>query len=213
MHMHHNPQYRPPRGLRATGVARRSARVGGSGAALWAAPDAPPSLTTHGPRHAWPTSAAPCERLTCEPSLPPQAGKTKLLVFDDGDGAAAELHEYGEADGLPHFFGGLAPAPDGTLYMMGGAPDVPSGVYAWGGLQAGAAPAAAAALLACSSSNRVPDGYVSIPRCVEFPCPLGTAYGYYYAPTNAECTSAEAAPPLLVKVRCSAPPPPEASVR
>ena len=41
MYMHHNPQYRPPCGLRATAGAARSAHVGGSGAALWAAPDRP----------------------------------------------------------------------------------------------------------------------------------------------------------------------------
>ena len=39
--MQHNPQYRPPCGLRASGVARRGASVGDSGAALWAAPDGP----------------------------------------------------------------------------------------------------------------------------------------------------------------------------
>ena len=45
----------------------------------------------------------------------------------------------------------------------------------------------------------MPDGYVSVPQVVEFPCPLGTAYGYYYPPANAECVSSESAPPLLVK--------------
>ena len=45
----------------------------------------------------------------------------------------------------------------------------------------------------------MPDGYVSVPQVVEFPCPLGTAFGYYYPPANAECVSSESAPPLLVK--------------
>jgi len=80
---------------------------------------------------------------------------------------------------------------------------VPSGVYSWRGLASGPAPAeappAAAQLLACSSSSRVPEGYVSTPRPVEFPSPLGTAYGYYYPPCHPTATSDEAAPPLLVK--------------
>ncbi|KAH8084420.1 serine-type peptidase [Aureococcus anophagefferens] len=53
--------------------------------------------------------------------------------------------------------------------------------------------------LASSSSADVPEGYVSVPKPVEFPCPLGTAHAYYYAPANKDCSSSEAAPPLLVK--------------
>lgn len=55
-------------------------------------------------------------------------------------------------------------------------------------------------MLACSSSAEVDGGYVSVPEPVVFPSPLGTSYGYYYPPTNANCEcTAEAAPPLLVK--------------
>jgi len=73
---------------------------------------------------------------------------------------------------------------------------VPSGVYAWKGLAGEIGPAE---LLACSSSARVPDGYVSLPEPVEFPSPMGTSYGYYYPPTHPKAHSDEAAPPLLVK--------------
>ncbi|MGB0697747.1 MAG: hypothetical protein ACPGOY_19035, partial [Rhodospirillaceae bacterium] len=57
-------------------------------------------------------------------TMPGADGKTRLLVFEESgeDGAeaaaaaaAASLSEYGEADGLPPMFGGLTPAPDGTL--------------------------------------------------------------------------------------------------
>ena len=56
--------------------------------------------------------------------MPGADGKTRLLVFDESGeadaeaadaAAAASLSEYGEAEGLPPMFGGLTPAPDGTL--------------------------------------------------------------------------------------------------
>ena len=57
-----------------------------------------------------------------------------------------------------------------------------------------------AAMLACSSSSTVPEGFISVPTPVEFPTTLGTAFGYYYAPRNEGCIcTTEAAPPLLVK--------------
>jgi len=131
------------------------------------------------------------------------SGTTTLLVFSDGEGAEASAKEFGMADGLPRSFGGLAPSPDGTIYLIGGGPDVPSGVYAWKGLVTptaeGASAPSEAELLACSSSNRVPDGYVSVPKPIEFPSPLGVSYAYYYPPTNPTSSSDEKAPPLLVK--------------
>jgi len=55
-------------------------------------------------------------------------------------------------------------------------------------------------MIACSSSASVDGGYVSTPTPVAFPAPLGTSYGFYYPPANAECEcSKEVAPPLLVK--------------
>ena len=38
---------------------------------------------------------------------------------------------YDKDDGLPHAFGGVAPAPDGSLYLLGGGPDTPSGIFHW----------------------------------------------------------------------------------
>ncbi|KAH8059707.1 serine-type peptidase [Aureococcus anophagefferens] len=116
-------------------------------------------------------------------------GRTVLhVVAPDGSSAV-----YDKDDGLPHAFGGVAPAPDGSLYLLGGGPDTPSGIFHWD-------PATKVGKkLASSSSAEVPEGYVSVPKPVEFPCPLGTAHAYYYAPANKDCSSSEAAPPLLVK--------------
>lgn len=134
-------------------------------------------------------------------------GETNLLVFSDveggdgegeGDVAAAvqaSLTTFTPEDGLPHSFGSITPAPDGTLYLLGGGPQVPSGIYAWRGLNGGSN----AQLLACSSNVRIPEGYISCPQPVEFPSPMGTSHGYYYPPANADARSDESAPPLLVK--------------
>ena len=136
------------------------------------------------------------------------SGCTTLLTFDDDDDdAAAEASalRYDETDGLPPQFGSVTPTSGDDVYLLGGSASAPGGVYKWtvppvatGG--ASSADGEAATMLACSSSARLPDGYVSVPSLIDFPCPLGKAYGYYYAPSNAEfeCTS-EAAPPLLVK--------------
>ena len=60
-------------------------------------------------------------------TMPGADGKTRLLVFDESGeseaaaataAAAASLSEYGEAEGLPPSFGGITPAPDGTLYFI-----------------------------------------------------------------------------------------------
>ena len=140
-------------------------------------------------------------------------GRSTLLTFEDSDddaAAEASTRRYGQADGLPPQFGSLTPASDGkTLYFMGGSASEPGGVYQWAIPPAGTPPApadasagpeVAAKMLACSSSQRLPEGYVSVPSLIEFPTTLGTAFAYYYAPTNAEFESAdEAAPPLLVK--------------
>ena len=116
-------------------------------------------------------------------------GRTVLhVIAPDGSSAV-----YDKDDGLPHAFGGVAPAPDGSLYLLGGGPDTPSGIFHWDPTKK------VGTKLASSSSAEVPEGYVSVPKPVEFPCPLGTAHAYYYAPANKDCSSSEAAPPLLVK--------------
>ena len=141
-------------------------------------------------------------------------GRTALLLLDDtADATAAEASKtiLTQEAGLPHSFGSLTPAPDGsTLYMLGGAPDASSGVYSWGGLpppssagkdDAPAAVFAPAKMIACSSSAEIDADYISVPSPVEFPAPLGTSYGFYYPPTNklCECNTEGALPPLLVK--------------
>jgi hypothetical protein len=124
-------------------------------------------------------------------------GESRLLCFEDGSTEPA-VKEYGSADGLPHSFGGICASKSGTLYMLGGAPSEPAGVFSWA-LPTADGEAQPALKLASSSSATVPEGYVSTPTPIEFPCPLGTSHGYYYAPLNGECVSSEAAPPLLVK--------------
>ena len=126
-------------------------------------------------------------------------GRSVLSTFADTDDeglATSSLDSYTE--GLPHQFGSLSAAPDGTLYMMGGSPKAPGGVYRWTGLTPGRP--WVASMISCSSSALVPEGYTSVPTPVEFPAPLGTSHAFYYPPTNAafECTT-EVAPPLLVK--------------
>ena len=115
-------------------------------------------------------------------------GRTVLCVVD---GAGSQTC-YTKDDGLPHAFSGVVPA-NGSLYLMGGGPDTPAAIFEW-------VPASKALTkVASSSSAEVPEGYVSTPQPVEFPCPLGTAHAYYYAPVNEAYASSEAAPPLLVK--------------
>jgi len=122
-------------------------------------------------------------------------GNTVLLIADvSGDGPASSLCEYGVSDGLPPQFGGIVPSGD-DLYMIGGSPDTPGGVFRWS-----LADRAPAARLASSSTLELPPDVISTPVQVEFPTTLGTAFGYYYAPANGAFTcTTEAAPPLLVK--------------
>ena len=99
----------------------------------------------------------------------------------------------------------------GTLYMFGGKPDTPCGVFGWRGLVPGARGAAegvvscSATQLASTSSVRIPAGFVSTPKHMTFPSPIGESHAYYYAPTNPHYKSSERAPPLLVKVATSQP--------
>ena len=132
---------------------------------------------------------------------------SELIIFDEDVSGVDDVPAlvansavvYGNADGLPHSFGGLTPASDGTLYMVGGSPDTPSGVYSWKGLRQapGATPAVQAELLACSSSSSVPDGYISMPKPVAFPSVMGESYGYYHPPTH--LTGRRTRPRMLVK--------------
>ncbi|EOD04667.1 hypothetical protein EMIHUDRAFT_220750 [Emiliania huxleyi CCMP1516] len=76
-----------------------------------------------------------------------------------------------------------------------------SSVYEWHVPPASAKrpPREDAVLLACCSSQRIDEAYISKPELVEFPTTLGTAFAYFYPPTNAECSCSTGAPPLLVK--------------
>jgi len=124
-------------------------------------------------------------------------GKTVLIVATvTGDGPATDVHEYGTEDGLPMKFGGVLGTESNDLYFIGGSPSSPTSVYKWSLSLDKKAPAE---ILACSSTLSFPDDIISVPKQVEFPTTLGTAYGYYYAPKNGgfECTTE--APPLLVK--------------
>ena len=127
-------------------------------------------------------------------------GASVMVVADvsQKDSAATNVQEYsGEDDGLPMMFGGLAPGGAGTndLYFLGGSPSVPSSIYKWN-LES----RAPAKILACSSSLSFSEDLISVPKQIEFPTTLGTAFGYYYAPKNGgyTCTT-DKAPPLLVK--------------
>jgi hypothetical protein len=108
-----------------------------------------------------------------------------------------QYHEYDFKDGLPTQFGGFVEALDGSkdLYFVGGDASTPASVYQWN-----LNTKDPAKILACSSTLKFPSPVISVPKQIEFPTTLGTAYGYYYAPSNGgyHCTTEEA-PPLLVK--------------
>ena len=125
-------------------------------------------------------------------------GKSVLLTADvsDGSAPATDIKEYsGEEDGLPMMFGGVVPGGDGDLLFMGGSPSIPTSIYKWN-----IDSKEKATILACSSSLTFPEEVISVPKQVEFPTTLGSAFGYYYAPKNGKykCTT-DKAPPLLVK--------------
>ena len=125
-------------------------------------------------------------------------GSSILLTANvsDGDSSATDIKEYsGEKDGLPMMFGGAIAGENNDIYFIGGSPSTPSSIYKWN-----VESKDTATVLACSSSLAFSDDVISVPKQVEFPTTLGSAFGYYYAPKNGKyhCTS-ESAPPLLVK--------------
>ncbi|KAL9187913.1 hypothetical protein ACHAXT_006291 [Thalassiosira profunda] len=123
-------------------------------------------------------------------------GKSVLLVADVSkkDAAASDVQEFGGEDGLPMMFGGAVPGSNNDLYFIGGSPSTPSSVYKWNIDTKGPA-----TILACSSSLSFSEDLISVPKQVEFPTTLGTAFGYYYAPKNGGYTCSTEKPPLLVK--------------
>ena len=90
--------------------------------------------------------------------------------------------------------GGVQPGANNDLYFVGGSPSKPSSIYKWNMESKDTA-----TILACSSSLSFDDDLISVPKQIEFPTTLGTAFGYYYAPKHGgyECTTEP--PPLLVK--------------
>ena len=125
-------------------------------------------------------------------------GKSVLLVANvkDSNEAATDVTYSSESDGLPTMFGSVQNGDGDDLYFIGGSPSTPSSVYKWNLKAKGQA-----SILACSSELVFDDDVISVPRQVEFPTTLGTAFGYYYAPKNGKytCTTDAAGPPLLVK--------------
>ena len=124
-------------------------------------------------------------------------GSSVLLVADvsQKDAVAKDVQEFGSTDGLPMMFGGVVPGSNDDLIFIGGSPSVPSSIYKWNLDSKGPA-----TILACSSSLKFSDDLISVPKQIEFPTTLGTAFGYYYAPKNGEYTcTTDKAPPLLVK--------------
>jgi len=123
-------------------------------------------------------------------------GKSVLIVaVVTSDGPAQEIVEYGMEDGLPMTFGGVIASPSNDLYFIAGSPSTPISVFKWNLDKKGPAE-----VLACTSSLSFSQDVISVPKQVEFPTTLGTAFGYYYPPKNNafQCTT-EKAPPLLVK--------------
>lgn len=123
-------------------------------------------------------------------------GASRLVVADvSGVGPAKDLDEYGSSDGLPMMFGGVIASDNNDLYFVGGSPSTPTSIFKWSLESKGEAEQ-----LACSSALNFSEDIVTVPKQIEFPTTLGTAYGYYYQPCNGKyrCTTDDA-PPLLVK--------------
>ncbi|KAL7534910.1 hypothetical protein ACHAXR_006152 [Thalassiosira sp. AJA248-18] len=124
-------------------------------------------------------------------------GSSVLLVANvsQKDAAAEDVQEFGGKDGLPMMFGGVNPGANNDLYFLGGSPSTPGSIYKWNLDSKGPA-----TILACSSNQSFSEELISVPKKIEFPTTLGTAFGYYYAPKNGgyTCTT-DKAPPLLVK--------------
>ncbi|VEU44427.1 unnamed protein product [Pseudo-nitzschia multistriata] len=129
-------------------------------------------------------------------------GSSVLIVADILNytpGTPVASVEYTSDDGLPMQFGavkgGTSEDTKDVLYFMGGDPSTPASVYRWS-----LEKKSDATILATSSTLKFDDSVISIPRQIEFPTTLGTAFGYYYPPKNGayHCTT-ESAPPLLVK--------------
>ena len=118
-----------------------------------------------------------------------KTGQTAVAILKE-DGSAKVVHS-GAASGLPHSVGGLTPGLEGEIYMVGGGPAVPAGIYKWD--------FTTSTLLASSSSAAIDATYISKPQPISFPTTLGEAYGFYYPPRHPTCSSSEKAPPLLVK--------------
>eukprot|EP00986_Skeletonema_menzelii_P015830 scaffold12822_cov194-Skeletonema_menzelii.AAC.1 len=108
-------------------------------------------------------------------------GKSVMLIANvsDSNTAASDIIEYGSSDGLPMMFGGLCPGEGDDVYFIGGSPSKASSIYKWNIQSKGEA-----SILACSSELSFDDDLISVPKQVEFPTTLGTAFGYYYAPKN-----------------------------
>jgi len=134
-------------------------------------------------------------------------GKSVLVVADvmnwnvdeAGESVAVDAKEYDDRDGLPSMFGGVQGGKDSNgetvLYFIGGDASTPSSIYKWN-----MDTKEPAVLLKSSSTLDIDDSIISVPRQIEFPTTLGTAFAYYYGPKNDKysCTT-EDAPPLLVK--------------
>ncbi len=127
-------------------------------------------------------------------------GSSVLLVldvesWDPASGESVSTVEFTSADGLPMQFGSAQGGSNGDIYFMGGDPSTPASVYRWNSSKK-----EPSAILKSSSKSEFGSSVISVPRQVEFPTTLGTAFGYYYPPKNGdfECTT-EKAPPLLVK--------------
>ena len=83
------------------------------------------------------------------------------------------------------------------IYLIGGGPDKPSGIYRWD--------LSSSHLLASSSSQEIDPAYISKPQPVKFPTTLGEATCFLLSPeASLRAAHRKTAPPLLVKKRTAA---------
>ena len=119
---------------------------------------------------------------------------TLVVAQVSNKGPPTNISEYDLNHGLPMMFGGITPGTDNDLYFIGGSPSTPPSIYKWN------LDTQTSQIIKCSSDLSFDTNLISIPRQIQFPTTLGTAYGYYYPPKNGEYEGLEGeSPPLLVK--------------
>mmetsp|Transcript_69927 Transcript_69927/g.167853 ORF Transcript_69927/g.167853 Transcript_69927/m.167853 type:complete len:848 (-) Transcript_69927:83-2626(-) len=135
-----------------------------------------------------------------EPSKDNIVSKVVGAIGGEGTGVASTEFK----DGLPKSISEFCFSKDGkTMYLLGGGPSTPSGIYKWTVPEAGKSSSEQPELLVSSvlKEKQIEPAYVSAAVRMKFPTTNGkTAFANYYAPLNPDFVAPEGTkPPLIVK--------------